>query len=387
MRIPFFRLKLTEAEMEAVRDVLKSGWVTTGPKTAEFEKKIKNIVKAKYAIAVSSATAGLHLALAARGIGPGDEVITTPFTMAATIEAILYTGARPILADVEPRTLNIDPARIRARISSRTRAVIPVDIAGWPCDYGALKSIARKHRLLLLEDAAHSLGAIYKGKPIGSVSDVTVFSFYSTKNITTGEGGMAVTDNKRLGDRIRHLSLHGMTSSGWKRHSGGAWKYDITDLGYKYNMSDLAAGLGLGQLQRFDTLQKRRLQLAERYMNQLQDLSEYIELPSIDNSCRHAWHLFIIKIDSPRWKIGRDRLIDELQKKGVGCGVHFIPIYRFSYFQKALAINPAAAECEFVCCENNYRRVISLPFYPDLSFAEVDHVCDVLHSLVGKFKK
>ncbi len=381
MKVPFFRLRLTTAEEKEVRAVIRSGWVTTGPKVNQLEKEICAICHAKYAVAVSSATAGLHLALSALDIGPGDEVVTTPFTMAATVEAILYTAAKPIFADIDAESLNINPNLIEKKISPRTKAIVSVDIAGWLCDYDSLRKIARRHNLSLISDAAHSLGASYKGNPVGSLCDISVLSFYSTKNITTGEGGMVLTDKKALADRVRHLSLHGMTSSGWKRYSGGGWRYDITDLGFKYNLSDLAAGLGLGQLGRFEKLQRQRARLAVEYIGGLSELIDYIELPYFDKESTHAWHLFIIKIITEKWRINRDRLIGELQKRGVGCGVHFIPIYRFTHFEKSLRLRPSA----FPESEKAFRRVISLPFYPDLKDQEVAYVCRTLRSLVKKF--
>jgi dTDP-4-amino-4,6-dideoxygalactose transaminase len=383
MKVPFFRLKFTSSERKAVLEVLNSGWVTSGPRIKEFEKKVSGIAGAKYAVAVSSGTAGLHLALKAIGIGKGDEVISSPFTMAATIEAILYTGAKPVLADIDPVTLNIDPDGIENKISSRTKAILPVDIAGWPCAYDRIRKIARKHRLHLVEDAAHALGASYRHKPIGSLADATVFSFYSTKNITTGEGGMVVTDSKRLADHIRHLSLHGMTSSGWKRYSGGGWKYDITELGYKENLSDLAAGLGLGQLRRFRAMQQRRQQLARLYYRGLKNVTEYLELPYLDGQSKHAWHLFIIKINPGMWRIDRDRLIAELEKKGIGCGVHFIPIHHFSYFRKALKFK----KTDLKQTDRSFQQVISLPFYFDLGAGEIEYVCRTIKALAAKFGK
>jgi dTDP-4-amino-4,6-dideoxygalactose transaminase len=374
---------LTQTEEREVRKVLRSGWITSGPAAGEFEKKIKEITGAKYAIAVSSCTAGLHLTLEASGIRNGDEVITTPFTMAATIEAILYCGAIPVFADINPATLNIDPTQIRKKITKKTKAILTVDMAGWPCDYDQVRLLAKNNKLILIEDAAHSLGGYYKNKPIGSIADATVFSFYSTKNVTTGEGGMVTTNQKNLADRIRHLSLHGMTSSGWRRYFGGGWKYDITALGYKYNLSDLAAGLGLGQLARFSELQDKRQRIAERYFSNLIDYGGYIEPPYQDNISRHAWHLFIIKLNSKKWKIGRNQLIIELEKNGVGCGVHFIPVYRFSYFKKLLRISAK----NFPHSENSYNTIISLPFYPDLKYSEVDYVCEMLIKLIGKYRR
>jgi len=380
-KVPFFRLRLGTPEKRVVSRVIESGWVTSGPTARALEEKIKKLVHARYAIAVSSATAGLHLSLKAAGIGTGDEVITSPYTMAATVEAILYTGATPVFAEIDPLTLNIDPAQVAKRISRRTEAIIPVDIAGLPCDYDALLKIARQRKVLLIEDAAHSLGAQFQSKPVGSLCDATVFSFYSTKNITTGEGGMVVTDDKLLASRVRLLSLHGMTSSGWKRYAGGGWKYDIVELGYKYNLSDLAAGLGLGQLTRFGEMQKKRELLAKRYIENLSRLGGFIETPYIDRRSRHGWHLFIIKIIPERLRITRDRFISELEKRGIGCGVHFIPIYRFSYFRKHLKLKIS----DFSATESAYQRVISLPFYPDLAFGEVDYVSERIAELCRKF--
>jgi len=381
VKVPFFRLRLTAAEKKAVLEAVKSGWVTSGPRVRQFEKKIARLTGARYAAAVSSGTAGLHLVLETLGLNGTDEVITTPFTMVATIEAIIYAGARPVLADIDPVTLNIDPAAVETKLSRRSRCLLTVDMAGCPCDYARLRRLARKHGLFLLDDAAHALGAHFDGKPIGSIADATVFSFYSTKNITTGEGGMVVADSKRLIDRIRRLSLHGMTSSGWKRYAGGGWKYDVTELGYKYNMSDLAAALGLGQLARFDLLQEKRKRLADRYLLELKDLWPYLEMPVCDEDTDPGWHLFIIKINPRRWRIGRDRLIAELEKRGVGCGVHFIPVYRFSYFIRRFGFRPD----DFPHCQEAFRRVISLPFYPDLTNEEVAYVGRVLNRLTERF--
>jgi dTDP-4-amino-4,6-dideoxygalactose transaminase len=380
VKVPFFRLSFSEVERKEVEDTLKRGWVTSGPKVQLLEKKVAALSGTKYAVALSSGTAGLHLALEYLNLRPGDEIVTTPFTMVATVEAILYAGGTPVMADIDPVTLNINPLSVEKKINKKTKAVLAVDIAGLPCDYSALRKIAKKNSLFLLDDAAHSFGAEYKKRPVGSFPDAAVYSFYSTKNITTGEGGMVISNNKHLIEKIRHLSLHGMSSSGWKRYQGGGWAYDISELGYKYNLSDLAAALGLGQLKRFKQLQKKRQQLARRYLKNLDFLQEYIELPYNDN-VGQARHLFIIKLNLDRWSIDRNRLINELEKRGVGCGVHFIPIYHFSYFKKNYKFNPA----DYPNCEAAFNRVISLPFYPDLSFAEVDYVCDRLEKLVRIF--
>lgn len=381
MKVPFFRLKFGPTEKKAVLETIQTGWVTTGPKTRRFEEEIAKIAGTKYAVAVSSCTAGIHLVLKSLNIGPGDEIITSPFTMVASMASILHCGAEPVPVDIDPVTLNIDPHSVEKKITRKTRAVIPVDYAGWPCEYNQLKKIARKHKLHLIDDAAHALGAKYRGKFIGSVADAAVFSFYSTKNITSGEGGMVATNSRRLAERVRHLSLHAMTSSGWKRYSGGSWRYDITDLGYKANMSDLLAALALGQLGRFEKMQEKRRLLAQRYLKNLNAFDKYIEAPYNDSDSVHAWHLFVIKLNLSRWRIGRDRLIAELEKRGVGCGVHFIPLYRFSYFKKILKPGPS----DFPNCEKTFKRVITLPLYPDLTFKEVDYICDTIARLIRRF--
>lgn len=383
MRVPFFRLKFGPSEKKAVRDVVDSGWVTTGPKVREFEWNFAKFTGAKYAAAVASGTAGLHLSLKALGVGPGDEVVTTPMTMAATVEAVLYCGAKPILADIDPTTLNIDPHEVEKRLTKKTKAIITVDMAGVPCDYQALKKISRKYGIKLIEDAAHALGGEYRNKCIGTIADCTVFSFYPTKNITTGEGGMVTTGNKRTSEKIRLLSLHGMGSSGWKRYEGGSWRYDITELGYKYNMAEIPAALGIVQLDRFDKFRAKRRKLAERYRKGLNHLKDYLELPVDSSDRKPVRHLYIIQLNLRKWKIGRDRIIEELERRGVGCGVHFIPIYRFKYYRERLNYTPK----DFPVTEASFKRIISLPFYVDLSFKEVDYVCEVISEAVRKYSK
>ena len=383
MKVPFFRLKFGPAEKKAVRDVIASGWLTTGPRVREFERRISQFTGAKYAAAVSSGTAGLHLSLKGVGIGPGDEVITTPMTMAATVEAILYCGAKPVLADIDPVSLNIDPGAVEKKITSKTKAVVAVDMAGVPCEYHALKEIAGKYGISLIEDAAHALGGEYRKKRIGTIADATVFSFYPTKNITTGEGGIVTTNSGRLAGKIRRLSLHGMDSSGWQRYKGGSWRYDITDLGFKYNMAELPAALGLAQLDRFEKFRGKREHLAKRYAKGLSGLTEYLEIPLEYDDRKPARHLYIVRLNRKNWRIDRDRVIMELEKRGVGCGVHFIPIYRFKYYKERLDYKPK----DFPNTEASFKRIISLPFYVDLSFKEVDYVCTVLHNIAKKFSR
>jgi len=383
MKVPFFRIKISPAEKKAVAECLKSGWLTSGPNVERFERGIEGLTGAKYAAALSSGTAGLHLGLLTENIRAGDEVITTPYTMAATIEAVLYTGAKPVLVDIEKVGLNIDPDMIRKKINKKTKAVISIDVAGYPCRYDEIKKLSRKSKLLYISDAAHSLGAYYKGKAVGSLADLNVFSFYSTKNLTTGEGGMVVGNSKKKIEKIKRLALHGMTSTGWEKSKGKGWKYDITELGFKYNMPDLNASLGLGQLERFEINQEKRMKLAERYLKNLHDWQEYIELPWSDENYRHAWHLFIIKLNLNRWKISRDEVIARLEKAGVGCSVHFIPVYRLSYFKKKFKYKYA----DFPNSERAFKRVLSLPLYPDLKYSEVDYVCAQLTDIIKSHTK
>ncbi|HZI92801.1 MAG TPA: DegT/DnrJ/EryC1/StrS family aminotransferase, partial [Patescibacteria group bacterium] len=249
--IPFCRPDITEAEIEEVVATLRSGWITTGPRTKRFEEEFARRVGARHAVAVSSCTAGLHLALVAAGVGPGDEVVTTPYTFTASAAAVLHAGARPVLVDVEDDTANLDPARLARAVTARTKAIIPVHIAGHPCEMDGIQSIAREKGLTVIEDAAHSLPASYRGKSVGTISPMTVFSFYATKNLTTGEGGMVTTDDDALRDRLAVFGYHGMSRDGWQRYTAkGSWYYEILEDGFKYNMSDLQAALGLVQLRR-----------------------------------------------------------------------------------------------------------------------------------------
>ncbi len=383
MKVPFFRLQADKADISAVTSVLKDGWLTTGARAAELEELVKARCGAKHAVAVSSASVGLQVALAALDIGPGDEVITTAFTFTATCAAILHCGATPVLADIDPQTLNIAPQSISEKITPKTKALITVDIAGIPCDYRSINALCRKHKLKLICDAAHSLGASYRSKPVGSFGDITVFSFYSTKNITTGEGGMILTQKKRLADRIRRLSLHGITKSALQRNKAADWRYDIREIGCKANLSDLNAALGVARLKRFDSLLESRSRVAAQYASGLAGFRDFLELPLVPAGCEHAWHLFIIQLKLDRWRIGRDRFIKELTRLGIGCGVHYIPLYHFSGYRDILNGKPD----ELYQTEQAFKRVVSLPLYPELSASEVKAVCGAIGELVNRFGK
>ncbi|MFQ5606443.1 MAG: DegT/DnrJ/EryC1/StrS family aminotransferase [Candidatus Zixiibacteriota bacterium] len=380
MKVPFFKLTTADTDRREIMKTLESGWLTTGPRCAELEQLVSESVGAGYPVALSSATAGLHLALLALDIGSGDEVITTGFTFCATVAAILYVGATPVLADINSQSLNIDPASVEKMITKRTRAIIAVDLAGLPCDYRALGALCGKRKLRLISDAAHSLGAEYRGKRVGAFGDVTVFSFYSTKNITTAEGGLALCRSRKIADRIRRLSLHGINRATHARNLRQDWRYDIQELGYKYNLSDLSAALGVARMKRLEALLSARARAAGRYDRALGHLNEVIELPQHFDNSRQAWHLYIIKLNTGRWRISRDRFIEELKKRGIGAAVHYIPVYRFSAFARALRVK----ENQYPETERAYTRVVSLPLYPELSAAEVKAVSSAIFDLAER---
>ncbi|MGE5692791.1 MAG: DegT/DnrJ/EryC1/StrS family aminotransferase, partial [Candidatus Zixiibacteriota bacterium] len=293
-KVPFYKPSLDGSDIESVRSTLEDGWITTGPRARRFEVEMVGYTGAKHALAVNSCTAALHLALAAAGIKKGDKVITTPYTFAASVETIVWCGAQPVLVDIDPETLNINPSLVAKKIDRRTRGLVSVDIAGLPCEYETLAPLAKKKKLFFLADAAHSLGASYKGVKVGKLADATAFSFYSTKNLTTGEGGMLVTDNQKLHERAAILSLHGMSKDAWKRYtSEGSWYYEIVAAGFKYNLSDLQAALGLSQLAKFAQLQERRKYLAGLYDRWLTPCLDMVDLPPRNSNSEHAWHMYL----------------------------------------------------------------------------------------------
>ena len=313
--IPFHRPSIGEEEIAEVVSTLRSGWLTTGPRAAQFEREFAAYTESPHAVAVNSATAGLHIALAALGIGPGHEVITTPMTFCATVQAILHVGATPVLADIGPNG-NIDPEQIERRITDRTRVIIPVHLAGLPCDMKRIWALAAKRGIHVIEDAAHAAGAFYDGRPIGAgsdadgeASDACVFSFYATKNLTTGEGGMITTHHTHFSETLRMFSLHGVSRDAWDRYSDlGHWSYDVLAHGFKYNMSDIQAAIGIHQLRKLDQFIDRRTRLAAMYNTAFAGIDE-LELPPDDASCRHAWHLYILRLNLRKLSIGRDELL------------------------------------------------------------------------------
>src|SRR5690349_6658987 len=329
--IPFHLPSIGDEEVQEVEAALRSGWLTTGPRTAQFEKDFSAYVDSPYALALNSCTAGLHVALAALGIGKGDEVITTPLTFCSTVHTISHTGATPVLADVCVDG-NIDPEAIERAITPRTRAIIPVHLAGLPCEMNAIWDIARRRGIFVVEDAAHAAGTQYAGRRIGAApigdapaSDAIAFSFYATKNMTTGEGGMVTTASETLASRMRILSLHGMSRDAWDRYSErGNWYYEVAEPGFKYNLTDLQSALGIHQLRKLESFIDTRTRFAEIYNRELGDLAE-LELPPDRTGTRHAWHLYILRLNLDLLDIDRKKFITELADRGVGTSVHFIP--------------------------------------------------------------
>jgi dTDP-4-amino-4,6-dideoxygalactose transaminase len=379
--IPFNRPEIDDAEIAEVVSTLRSGWLTTGVRTALFEKEFRNYVGAKHAQAVSSCTAALHLALAALNIGPGDEVITTPITFCATVSVIVHVGATPVLADVLPDG-NIDPASIAERITPRTKAIIPVHLAGTPCDMDAIWKLAKKHHLFVIEDAAHAAGTEYHGAKIGSSehhSDAVCFSFYATKNLTTGEGGMITVKDKALADRVKMLTLHGINKDAWNRYrEDGSWYYEVVECGFKYNLSDLQSAVGIHQLRKLENFTERRARIAETFNAAFAGLDE-LELPETPMNGRHAWHLYALRLNLDLLTIDRARFIAELRRRNIGASVHFIPVPMHPFFKKwaELPENQCPRAMEL------YPRLVSLPLYPAMTDDEVSYVARAVREIVN----
>ncbi|HZD40207.1 MAG TPA: DegT/DnrJ/EryC1/StrS family aminotransferase [Terriglobales bacterium] len=381
--LPFHSPLIEREEIDAVVDILRSGWLTTGTKVKEFEGQFSDYVGAAHGVAVNSGTAALHLALEAIGIDQGDEVILPTMTFAATAEVVLYRRAVPVLVDCKPDTLNIDPERIAAAITPRTKAVIPVHFGGHPCDMDAILALARSHGLKVVEDAAHALPARYRSRMVGSLGDITCFSFYATKTITTGEGGMATTDNPEWAEKMRILSLHGISHDAWKRYSAeGSWYYEILAPGYKYNLTDIAAGLGLEQLKKCEAFFQARRNIAQAYHEGFAGLPE-IGLPACKPESQHAWHLYVIQLQLERLRIDRNRFIEELKARNVGTSVHFIPLHLHPYYRNTFGYRPD----DFNNAAAAFERIISLPIYPKMTADDVDHVVRAVRTIVEKWRR
>lgn len=381
--IDFNSYLISEEEKRELIDTLDSGWLTTGPKTKKFEEQFAEYTKAKYAIGVSSGTAALHLSLLALGIGKGDEVITTPMTFVATVNAIIYTGARPVLVDIEADTLNIDSKKINKKITQRTKAIIPVHYAGQPCKMDEILDIAKDHNLFIIEDAAHAIEAEYRGRKIGSIGDLTCFSFHPIKNITTGEGGMVTTNNQKLANKIRSLRLHGMDKSAWKRYAKNKFRHwDMTCLGYKYNMTDIQASLGIHQLKKINDFWKKRKLYSERYDALFSSEKNIILLPPQRDN-KNAFHLYPIRVKIENLKKNRNDIIDMIQAKNIGVSVHFRAVHLLSFYKKYF--HPKYGEFANAECASS--RLISLPLYPKMSQNEVDYVAKTVKDVLREVNR
>jgi perosamine synthetase len=381
--VPFHRPSIGEDEIREVVDTLRSGWLTTGPKVERFQRAFAAAVRARHAVALNSATAALHLALEAVGVGAGDEVIIPTYTFTATGEVVTYLGARPVLADCRPDTFNIDVATIEPRLTSRTKAVIPVHLAGQVCDMEPILDLARSRGLFVIEDAAHALPASYKNRPVGTIGDITAFSFYATKTITTGEGGMVTTERDDYAARIKQMSLHGMSGDAWNRYSArGHWYYEVVDFGFKYNMTDVAAALGLCQLEKLGAFHQRREQIARMYNDAFAELDTCF-VPRDAGLGTHAWHLYILELNLSALSVGRNDVLDRLRERGVGTSVHFIPLNLHPVYQQRYGYQPG----QFPIAEGVFGRACSLPIYPGMTDAEVGHVIDAVRATLNESRR
>ena len=382
--VPFHVPSIGDEEIREVEATLRSGWLTTGPRTEQFEREFGAHVRARHAVAVNSCTAGLHVALAALGIGKGDEVITTPLTFCSTVHTIVQVGARPVLADIGSDG-NIDPERIAEAITPHTRAIVPVHFAGLPCDMKAIWKLARERGLFVIEDAAHAAGAHYEGRPIGTsapeaedMSDAVAFSFYATKNMTTGEGGMVTTPRESLAARMRILALHGMNRDAWNRYAQpGNWFYEVVDVGFKYNLTDLQSAIGIHQLRKLDSFIETRTRYARIYNQEFAGLEE-LEVPPDKPRDRHAWHLYVLRLNVDLLRIDRQQFTEELRRRGIGVSVHFIPIPLHPFFARMYL---AQRRCRRAL--SLYPRIVSLPLYPAMSEEQVLHVARTVKDVVA----
>jgi dTDP-4-amino-4,6-dideoxygalactose transaminase len=376
--LPFARPDITQAEIDEVVDTLRSGWLTGGPKVAAFEEAFCALTGAKHAVALSSCTAGMHLALLAAGIGPGDEVITVPLTFVSTVSVIIHAGATPVLADVREYDYNMDPADVERRITPRTKAIMPVHYGGHPCAMDDLLAIAQEHNLRVIEDAAHAVGSSYKGRTIGAIGDAAVFSFYVIKNVTTGQGGMLTTDDDQLAEQVRLLRLHGLSKTAWDRYSEkGTWAYQVLAPGFNYAMTDIQAALGIQQLNRLDELQSRRRALVARYDEHFSDVSEVI-IPPRHDEVVHGWHLYPIRLRLDRLTIDRADFIEELRARGIGTSVHFIPVHLHPYFRETMGWQPG----DYPVAEGIFENLITLPLYSRMTDADVDRTATAVRDIV-----
>lgn len=382
--LPFSTPSLGDDEINEVVDSLRSGWITTGPKVKRFEEAFRDYVGAPFAVPLSSATAGLHLTLLALRIGQGDEIITTPMTFASTVSMIILAGATPVLADIEQGTLNIDVSKVAEKITPRTRAIIPVHFAGQACDLDPLFALAQQHHLTIIEDAAHAAGTEYKGRKIGSLDSISIFSFHPNKNITTGEGGMVCTPDETLAEEISLLKFHGMSREAWKRFAAsGTPNYDIMLPGYKYNMMDIQAAIGLHQLPKLDRFIQRRTELAEQYQTAFANLPELALPAAAPYPQRHAWHLYTPLVRTELLTIDRDRFMAELKSRNIGSGLHYKAIHHHAWYRNNLPV----ADAELPNASYASERILSLPLFPAMTDSDLHDVVTAVIDVITQFRR
>ena len=381
--LPFALPDIDDTEVAEVASVIRSGWLTSGAKTTQFESEFAGAVGAKHAVAVNSCTAAMHLALDAIELRAGDEVIVPTYTFAATAQVVHYFRARPVLVDVDPIDLCIDPAEVEAAVTPRTRAIIPVHMGGRCAELDELRAIAERHNLCVVEDAAHAFPAEYKGRMVGSISDFTCFSFYATKPLSTGEGGMLCTENGQFADRCRVMCLHGISRDAWKRYSSeGSWYYEISAPGFKYNLTDIAAALGLAQLRKTDRMRERRAQIAGQYTEAFQGRPELELPPDAPADGRHSWYLYMLRLNLDTLTIDRARFFEELRARKIGASVHFIPLHLHPYYREAYGYKPE----DFPVAYREYKREISLPIYSKMTDDDVRDVVEAVTDIVGRYR-
>jgi len=378
--LPYGRQSIGEDDIQAVVDVLRSDWLTTGPKVAEFEESFAARVGAKHAVSFSSGTAALHGAAFAAGLKPGDEAITTPMTFAATANCVLYQGATPVFADVSTDTLNLDPEQVAARITARTRAVLPVDYAGHPAEMDAILELAARHGLIVIEDASHALGAEYRQRRTGGIAHMTVFSFHPVKHLATGEGGMVTTDRADCAEALRRFRNHGISSEARQRQTAGQWHYEMVLLGFNYRLTDMACALGLSQLKKLKANLMRRREIAERYSTVFAGLAG-VTLPAVRADVNPAWHLYPIRLNLEKLTADRAQVFRALRAENIGVNVHYIPVHRHPYYRDRFGYRGG----EYPIAEDAYERLISLPMFHGMSDQDVEDVITAVKKIAVAF--
>jgi len=380
--LPYGRQSIDESDIQAVVDTLLSDWLTTGPKVAEFEEAIAAWIGAKYAVSFSSGTAALHAATFTAGLQAGDEAITSPLTFAATANCVLYQGATPVFADVQADTLNLDPEQAAVRITSRTKAILPVAYAGHPAEMDSILQLAARHGLIVIEDACHALGAEYRGRRVGSLADMTVFSFHPVKHLTTGEGGMVTTDSPAFAETLRRFRNHGISSDARERQSAGRWHYEMVLLGFNYRLTDVACALGLQQLKKLESNLAHRRQIAARYTAEFRDMPGVL-VPQVRDGVNPAWHLYPIRLELSKLSTSRGEVFDALRAENIGVNVHYIPVHHHRYYRERFGYKGG----EYPVAEAAYERLISLPMFHGMTEGDVEDVVRAAGKVLDHFER